>query len=93
MERCHHHGWHGEHRHADGCGCAERFDERAGPKGCGCAHHYGPGLHGPEGEDVRLRRRFRSREERLAELEEYRNDLHAELKGVEERIAEIKAAP
>jgi len=74
------------------CGCAERFDEQGSFEHCTCGHRHGYAHYAHEGEDVRLRRRFRSREERLAELEEYRNELQAELKGVEEHIAEIMAA-
>jgi len=36
------------------------------------------------------RRHFHTREEVIAELEEYLKDLHAEIKGVEEHIAELK---
>lgn len=39
-----------------------------------------------------FRRRFSTREERIARLEEYLEGLRAEAKAVEERIAEIKAA-
>jgi len=37
-------------------------------------------------------RRFPTREERIAWLEEYLKELQAEVKAVEERIAEMKAA-
>ena len=91
MEGCHHHGWHGGHGQAGNCGCAGRFDEQSSFERCTCGQHHGHAHHTREGEDVRLRRRFRSREERLAELEKYRNELQAELKGVEEHIAELKS--
>ncbi|MGA9347542.1 MAG: hypothetical protein WBW48_01895 [Anaerolineae bacterium] len=48
-----------------------------GPADCGPGHHFG--------------RRFATREERIARLEEYLQDLQAEAKAVEERIAEFKA--
>ena len=44
---------------------------------CCCTHGYG-------------RRRFFSHKEVIAKLEEYLNDLRSEIKGVEERIAEMK---
>jgi len=47
--------------------------------GCCCGSGYGM-------------RRFRTKKEILAELEEYLEQLQAESKGVEEHIAEIKKA-
>ncbi len=41
---------------------------------------------------MRFGRRFPTREERIAWLEEYLKELQAEAKAVEERIAELKAA-
>jgi len=46
-------------------------------EGCGCGHGHPP-------------RRFPIREEIIQEMEDYLKQLHAEAKGVEERIAEIK---
>ena len=43
------------------------------------------------GQDRHFRRRFQTREERVARLEEYLRDLQSEAKAVEERIAELKA--
>jgi hypothetical protein len=40
--------------------------------------------------DRHFRRRFHTREERVARLEEYLRDLKAEAKAVEEQIAELK---
>jgi hypothetical protein len=37
-----------------------------------------------------FRRRFRTREEQIGELEEYLRELQAEAKAVEERIAELR---
>jgi hypothetical protein len=51
--------------------------------GCGC----GQGGHGA---GIPFRRRFRTREERAAWLEEYLQELQAEAKAVEERIARMK---
>ena len=53
--------------------------------GCCC----GPAAWGP---GFPFGRRFPTREERIAWLEEYLKDLQAEAKAVEERIAELKAA-
>ncbi len=49
------------------------------PRGMGC--HAGMGFG----------RRFYTREERIARLEEYLKDLQADAKAVEERLAETKA--
>ena len=67
---------HGEHHGRHGCRCGR---EHFGP-GMG----FGPGMH--------FRRRFLTREERIARLEEYLKALQAEVKAVEEAIAEMKAA-
>jgi hypothetical protein len=50
---------------------------------CCCGEGPGPGGH--------FRRRFPTREERIAWLEEYLKELQAEAKAVEERIAKMKA--
>ncbi len=47
--------------------------------GCCCTHEHGL-------------RRFYTRAEMIAGLEEYLADLRAEVKGVEERLAELKKA-
>ena len=65
-----------------------------GEFGCGHSGHHGPGrvghhggcCHGPG----HLMRRFPTREEITAELEEYLKQLQAEVKGVEEHIAEFQ---
>jgi hypothetical protein len=54
--------------------------QRGGECGCGCG-----------GEGHGFRRHFATREERIAQLQEYLGDLRAEVQAVEERIAEIKA--
>jgi len=56
--------------------------------GGGC--HHGGGMH--HGPDFRpfIHRRFISKEEVIAQLEEYLKQLKAEAAGVEERIAELK---
>ena len=62
-----------------GCG-------HAGHHGLGIAGHHGGCCHGPG----YLMRRFPTREEISAGLEEYLKQLQAEVKGVEERIADLK---
>ena len=65
-----------------------------GEFGCGHPGHHGPGrvghhescCHGP----IHLMRRFPIREEITTELEEYLKQLQAEVKGVEDRIAELQ---
>ena len=65
------------------------------PEYCGCGH---PGHHGM-GEQRHHEgcchhgfglRRFPTREEMIAEMEEYLKQLQAETKGVEEHLAELK---
>jgi len=52
---------------------------------------YGPpGSHPRHGHPFLTRRRFFTKEEVIAQLEEYLKRLQAEAKGVEERIAELK---
>ena len=66
-------------------------DEHHGRHGFGCGReHFGPGMG--FGHGMHFRRRFLTREERIARLEEYLKVLQAEVKGVEEAIAEMKAA-
>lgn len=65
------------------CGHSELYGHH-GHSGCCCQ----PG--GSEGHPAH--RRFPSREERITRLEEQLNELRAEAKAVEERLAEIKAA-
>ena len=74
--------------------CAQGHERSAHEEGCGQAneHAAGDGCCGGHAEDGgRLRRRFRSRDERLAQLEQYRRDLQEELKGVAERIGELRS--
>ena len=68
--------------HDTNCGCGQHGHHEAAGRGthdndCCCTHGYG-------------RRRFFSRKEIIAELEEYLNNLRAEIKGVEERITQLK---
>jgi hypothetical protein len=69
------------------CGCGHQGHGHGQGWGCRCeeesGHHGGPGPFG---------RRFLTREERIAGLEEYLQALRAETKAVEEHIAEMKAA-
>ena len=69
---------------------------RSSECGCGHAGHHRPEMaaghggccHGPG----QVTRRFPAREEVLAELEGYLKQLQAEVKGVEERIADYRKA-
>ncbi len=84
------------------CGCGHSAhhvprEEWGHHGGCGCGHH---GHHGPRGVGRHHReydrapgyrhRRFLTREEVIAQLEEYLKQLQLEAKGVEEHIAELK---
>lgn len=81
-------GGHGHEQGHPACGCGERH---ASPphhhqaSRCGCTHHGGPREGGHA-----FWRRFATREERLAWLQQYLKDLRAEAQAVEERIAEMR---
>ena len=90
------------HHHGEECGCGQAHDEDA----CGCGEHHGAG-HGYEcsGGGHRRRhhcrcgccggssfqRRFPTKEERIAELEEYLKALEAEAQGVREALAGLRS--
>jgi hypothetical protein len=77
--------YHGKHHGGLGYGYSCCCGEWPGPgRHFGFGWRFGPGEH--------FRRRFPTREERIAWLEEYLKALQAEAKAVEERIAEMKAA-
>ncbi|MDI6784345.1 MAG: hypothetical protein QME64_09665 [bacterium] len=52
--------------------------------------HKHPHEHGGDSSCSSFRRRFYTPEEKIAELEEYRDRLEKELAGVKEKIAELK---
>jgi len=54
---------------------------------CGCGGHW---QHGGGGHPFGLHRRFSTREEEAAALEDYLKALEAEAKGVRERLAEMR---
>lgn len=86
---CGHHEHHGHAWRGDACGCGEwhSFHHRhPHSMGCCCAPRPGPWA----GERA-FWRRFATREERIAWLERYLQELRAEAQAVEERIAELKA--
>ena len=93
---CGQHG-HGE-KHGMGHGHGEEQGHHGYPSrggrhyggscGCGCGCHHGGGMHRGHGEF--MQRRFISKEEIIAKLQEYLNQLQAEVKGVGERIDELK---
>ena len=72
-----HHGYPGEGGMYRGVGCC-----------CDCGCHRGGGMHHGHGEF--MQRRFISKEEVIAKLEEYLAQLQVEARGVEEHIAELK---
>jgi len=82
-------GQHGKHH---GEQYEERHEGHSGDCGCGGHEHHGGcrcGCHQLH-RGTRFHRRFISREEIAAKLEEYLKQLQAEAKGVEERLAELK---
>jgi len=70
------------------CGCGQHHGQGHG-QGSGCRCEEESGHHGGWGH---FGRRFRTREERISNLEEYLQALQAEAKAVEEHLAELKAA-
>jgi len=80
------HGGHGEPRHHGGECCGGRGEHHRHGGECGGSEGRGWGPGAP------FRRHFITREEQIARLEEYLKELQAEAKGVEERIAELKAS-
>ena len=71
-----HCGTRGHHGSSCGCGCGTR-GHHGGSCGCGCGGHS-------------FRRRFVTKEERIAQLEEYLDSLQKETQAVQERIAKMK---
>ena len=91
----------GEEHHHGGCGCGHHgYQSQMGgghhSTDCGCGGHHGHHAHGFEGQHhgrgfgPGFKRRFISKEEIIARLKEYLNNLQAEAKGVEEHIAELR---
>jgi len=66
--------------HQTSCGCEQHEQISRGVtqhhQGCCCGYAHP--------------RRFRTREEIVQDMDDYLKQLHAEIKGVEERIAELK---
>jgi hypothetical protein len=86
---CEHEEHHRHHEQGDEC-----CEGRHGPYGEHHRHH-GPGGEGHRGcgdwgHGPAFRRRFQTREEKIARLEQYLKDLLAEAKAVEERLAELR---
>ena len=96
---CGHEGYR-HHRHGGDCGCGREEHERGQECDCGSeheGHHHRCGCrcccHGDPGEPERsFWRRFTTREERIAKLQAYLQDLRAEAQAVEERIKAMTAA-
>jgi hypothetical protein len=84
QEKGHHHGHH-KHDHCEHHRHHCEHHRHHGGASCG---HWGEGMPAGGG----FRRRFFSREERIAELEQYLKDLQAEARGVEEELARLRAA-
>ena len=86
MSECKEHHGHGGHRGGRDCVCGHGEHHRHPGHGGEC--RCGEGGPGP---GPGFRRRFQTREERIARLEEYLHELQAEATAVEEQIAELKA--
>jgi hypothetical protein len=64
-----------------------------GEQQCNCGSGYGQQGHSCDcGEHSHFERHFFLKEEKIAELEEYLQNLQMEAKAVEERITELRAA-
>jgi hypothetical protein len=63
------------HRH-HGCGCGETYCQ-GGECECGCGNGG-------------FKRRYQTKAEQISELEEYLNELKAEVQAVEERLADLR---
>ena len=76
-ERRGHHGYPGRGGIYHGGGCC-----------CGCGCHHGGEMHHGHGE--LMQRRFISKEEVIAKLDEYLKQLQAEARGVEEHLERLR---
>ena len=72
--------------------CGHEYGHRAWEGHCAPGHHARRGGCCPPAWGERPWRRMLTREERIARLEAYLEELRAEAKAVEESLAEIKAA-
>ena len=77
----------GEGHAQHGCDCGGHSRHECN---CGCYSQCGCGCSGER--PLRFQRRFRSRDDDVADLEQYLKDLEAEAKGVRERLAEVRGA-
>ena len=78
----------GQHGHGEKSEIGYGHGEWRGHHGGGCCCHHEGGRH--HGHGKFMQRRFISKEEIIAKLQEYLKQLQAEVKGVEERIDELK---
>jgi hypothetical protein len=87
------------HKHVNECGCEHHESKHV--HRCCCAsnesghhqHHHGEGEHRHHHgsrQEHRFHRHFATRDERLTDMEVYLRDLQAEVKAVEEQIADLK---
>ena len=87
--RHHRHEVHGWQAGPFGPGMGYGYGEHPGGHCCCCGQRGFPGMAWRP--PMHFHRRFSTREERIAQLEEYLKALQAEAKAVEERLAEMKA--
>ena len=96
-------GGHTQHRcscgphsqHGCGCGCGGHSRQECGCGGqsrheCGCGCHVESACCCGGRHPFGFRRRFTTREEEAAALEDYLKELEAETKGVQERLAGMR---
>ena len=77
-----HNKWHGHRGYPSGGGMHHGSDS------CSCGCHHGSGISHGHGEMIN--RRFASKEELIAKLEEYLKQLQSEAQGVKEHIVELR---
>jgi hypothetical protein len=92
-----HEGKHSGHHEGCECNCHKERECECGHDEGGCEKHRASrececDCHADsESTRAHFERRFKTRAERITELEAYLRDLQTEAKAVEERIAEMKA--
>jgi len=92
---------HEGHHHGEGYGCGQHGSHayHEGDCGCGCSQHHGHHTWRHchccccQPVEGHFRRRFRSRAEQIAELEEYLKELEAEAQGVREALEALRSGP
>jgi hypothetical protein len=89
MKMCEHHKHHHGHGHG-GCCAGTEHHRSHGQSGCCRGHECDCDEHRGRGHS-RLHRRYQTKDEMIAELQAYLEDLEAEVMAVKERVADLQA--